>query len=196
MLSPEEGKILVKFARESIKTSFSDKSPETETIKKFSKNQGVFVTLHKHGNLRGCIGYPEPVFPLNRAIMQAARAAAFQDPRFPPLQENELNEIDIEISVLTVPQLIEVDKSEDYLGKIKIGEDGLIIRTGFGSGLLLPQVFPEYNATPKQALEMTCQKAGLPSNYWKKIKEAKIYKFQAQIFGEIKPNGEVEEREK
>lgn len=192
MLSLEEGKILIKLARHSIETFFLGNNLVLGTAEKFSEKQGVFVTIHKFGNLRGCIGYPEPVLPLNRAIVQAARAAAFQDPRFPPLQKSELDEVDIEISVLTVPKLIEVIKPEDYLDRIKIGKDGLIIR-GMSSGLLLPQVFTEYDSTPKEALEMTCQKAGLHNDAWKNPSN-QMFKFQAQIFAEQEPNGEIVER--
>lgn len=192
MLSLNEGKLLVELARHSIKTYFSGKNLNLENVREFSNKQGVFVTLHKYGNLRGCIGYPEPALQLYKAIVQAARAAAFQDPRFAPLQENELDEVDVEISVLTVPKLIEVKEPKEYLDKIKIGEDGLIIRAGFASGLLLPQVFPQYDATPKQALEMTCQKAGLGRDAWKDL-DNKIYTFQAQIFAEEEPNGNIVE---
>ncbi|MFH0875919.1 MAG: TIGR00296 family protein [archaeon] len=193
MLTLLQGKILCEFARDSIISSFLRKSPEFDKVKEFSANQGVFITLHKNGELRGCIGYPEPVLPLNKAIMQAARAAAFEDPRFNPVSKEELDEIIIEISVLTVPQLIEVTMPIEYPKKIEIGIDGLIIRKAFYSGLLLPQVFTEYNSTTVEALNMTCQKAGLAQNAWKD-KSCNIYKFQAQIFCEESPHGKVVEK--
>jgi len=143
----------------------------------------VFVTLNIDGELRGCIGFPEPVLPLYEAVIESARSAAFSDPRFMPLSKEEFDKVHIELSVLTVPELIKVKKSEDYLNKIKIGSDGLIIRGEYGSGLLLPQVFTEYKCNPKKALEMTCQKAGLSSDAWKDLKN-KIFKFQAHIFEE------------
>jgi len=185
VLSHKDGKELIKIARDSINAYFSDielKVPDT-IKKKFDEKQGVFVTLNIDGELRGCIGFPEPVLPLYEAVIESARSAAFSDPRFMPLSKEEFDKVHIELSVLTVPELIKVKKSEDYLNKIKIGSDGLIIRGEYGSGLLLPQVFTEYKCNPKKALEMTCQKAGLSSDAWKDLKN-KIFKFQAHIFEE------------
>lgn len=187
MINSEDRKKLLKLARKSIESEFSkEKIKVDEPIKeKFSEKQGTFVTLTEEGRLRGCIGYPEPILPLYEAIINAAKAAAFEDPRFEPLKEEELNKIKIEMSVLTVPELIKVKHPLEYLEKIKIGEDGLIIRGPFGSGLLLPQVFVEYKATPQMALEMLCEKAGLPRNTWQNPMY-KIYKFQAEVFSEEK----------
>lgn len=190
MISLEEGIILVKFSRYVIETYFSGKTINFPEADKFTDKRGVFVTLSLYDKLRGCIGFPEPVYSLNRAITEAARAAAFKDPRFLPISEKELEEITIELSVLTEPKLIEVDNPKEYLDKIKIGKHGLIIKAGYHSGLLLPQVFIDYNSTPKQALEMTCQKANLPRDAWKD-KDTEIYSFSAQIFKEIEPNGKI-----
>jgi len=183
MLTLAEGKKLVNLARDSISSFFSKSRLNLSEYEKFSAKQGVFVTLTKRGDLRGCIGFPDPVKPLYKAIFEAARLAAFDDPRFPPLSEEELDEIRIEISVLTVPELIKAQKPEEYAKKIEIGKDGLIVRGASGSGLLLPQVFPEWNADAKKALEMTCEKAGMDNACWKDPKN-KFYKFQAQIFNE------------
>lgn len=194
MLSLEQGKKLIKLARDSISSAFSNKKIHIEKYEnEFPEKQGVFVTLHKDKELRGCIGFPEPMFPLYKAIFKAARAAAFEDPRFPAVESEELKNIEIEISVLTVPKLIKVKTPEEYLQNISIGDDGLIIRETYFSGLLLPQVFTEWNCDAKKALEMTCEKAGLDRNAWQDLSN-KIYKFQAQIFAETKPNGEVIER--
>jgi len=192
-LSLEQGAELLKLAKEAVLSEFSGKELKVsdEIKEKCSKEQGCFVTITKHGELRGCIGFPEPVYPLWKAVIEAARAAAFNDPRFPPLSKEELSEVRFELSVLTVPELIEVSKPEEYLEKIVIGEDGLIIRGYFGSGLLLPQVFTEYNCTPEMALEMTCQKAMLAPGSWRDLSN-KVYKFQAQIFSE--ENGKVVEK--
>ena len=176
-------KTLLNLARESIKTYFSGDKPIVKGSEKFKEKQGVFVTLHKQGNLRGCIGFPLPVYSLNTAIIEAARSAAFHDPRFPPLQEKELKEIDIEISVLTIPEEIKVSHSTEYINKIKIGEDGLIIKGTLGSGLLLPQVATENGFNAEQFLNCVCQKAGLRFSAWKDLKN-KIEKFQAIIFNE------------
>ena len=190
MISLDDGKILVKLARSSIETYFSGRVINLLEKDKFTEKRGVFVTLNKFGKLRGCIGFPEPVYELNRAIIEAARAAAFKDPRFPPVTEKEFEDITIEVTVLTPPQLLEVEKPEEYLDKISIGEHGLIIRSQLQSGLLLPQVFTEYGSTPREALEMTCQKAGLDVNAWKNIQN-QIFVFSGQIFEEEEPFGKV-----
>jgi len=189
LLSKQEGKELILLARQSIDASFSKTNLKVtdNTKRKFGQKQGVFVTLTIDGELRGCIGYPEPVLPLYSAVIEAAQAAAFSDPRFEVLTKEEFSKIKIEVSVLTVPELIKVKKAEEYLDKIKIGSDGLIIRGEYGSGLLLPQVFIEYKCNALKALEMTCQKAGLNADSWKDLSN-KIYKFQAQIFTEDSNN--------
>jgi len=190
MLSLEDGKILVNYARHCIETYFTGRPVNMPESDKFTQKRGVFVTLTETTTLRGCIGYTEPIFELHRAILEAARAAAFKDPRFPPIKEDEMQDITVEVSVLTKPELVEVEDTVYYIDKIKIGKHGLIIKKGVHSGLLLPQVFPEYDATPKQALEMTCQKAGLPNNVWKD-KDTEVYTFSAQIFKEKEPNGKI-----
>ena len=184
-LSEKEGKELIKLARESIKSVFSNSLLKIDdNIKsRFDKKQGVFVTLSIKGELRGCIGYPEPVFQLYKAVVNAAKSAAFSDPRFNPLDKEDFKQVDIELSVLTVPELIKVRDAKDYLNSIKVGEDGLIIRSELSSGLLLPQVFTEYKCDIVKALEMTCKKAMLNKDEWKNL-DNKIYKFQAQIFKE------------
>ena len=183
MIKPSDGKLLIKLTRESISSYFLQKEPDISSVKEFSDRQGVFVTLYKNKQLRGCIGFPEPVFPLFEAIIKSARSAAFEDTRFPPVQKEELKDIKIEISVLTVPALIDVEKPEDYFKKIKVGKDGLIIRSSLGSGLLLPQVATEYNWSVEEFLGHLCEKAWLKQDAWKDINN-QIYKFQAQIFKE------------
>lgn len=195
MIGLKDGEKLVMLARKSIRSHFYNEEVKIsdDIKKKFSEKQGAFVTLNMHGELRGCIGYPEPVLPLYEAIIEAAKSAAFHDPRFAPLTKNEFEEITIEISVLTKPEQIKVLKSDDYLKCIKIGEDGLIAEGGFHNrGLLLPQVFTEYDADPEMALSMTCQKAGLSSDAWHNL-DVKVFKFQAQIFSE--EDGKVVEKD-
>jgi len=186
MISLKQGTELVKAARNSIENKIIE-------LKGYEEKQGVFVTLHSYPsmNLRGCIGFPEPIMPLNKAVIESAKAAAFKDPRFPPVDVKKDTFI-VEVSVLTAPEEIKVKSPMEYLKKIKIGEDGLIVRCEHTSGLLLPQVFPEWNATPEMALEMTCEKAGLPKEFWKTGK-CRFFKFQAQIFREEKPGGKVVE---
>lgn len=142
----------------------------------FKEKRGAFVTIHKKRMLRGCIGYIEAVKPLGETIEEMAIAASTQDPRFPPVDEKELKEIDIEISVLTPLRKI---KNPD---EIEVGTHGIFIKKGFYSGLLLPQVATEYGWDCETFLEHTCTKAGLPKNAWKG--DINIYIFSAQVFGE------------
>ena len=174
--SQEDGKKLLKLARESIEENFSGRKPEKLEGKQFKQARGVFVTLTKKGNLRGCIGFPYPSYPIVEAVYQAAKSAAFSDPRFPKLEEEELKDIKIEISILTIPQECEVKD-------VKIGRDGLICNFFGYQGLLLPQVATENKFDRIQFLECLCNKAGLPKDNWQN-KNFKLYKFQCQIFQE------------
>ncbi|MDI6825722.1 MAG: TIGR00296 family protein [Candidatus Aenigmarchaeota archaeon] len=192
MLSEEDGKKLVKLARQTVEDYFKTKR---FVLKKdeFKEKRGVFVSIHSFPDheLRGCIGYPDPVLPLGEALQRAAISAAFEDSRFPPLVESELKKIVFEVSVLTEPELIVVKNPREYLRKIKIGKDGLIIEHDIlHRGLLLPQVPTQYNWDVEIFLEHLCMKAGLMVDMWLDPK-TKIYKFQAQLFKEKTPNGEI-----
>jgi hypothetical protein len=193
----EEGKSAVRLARKVIECYVRDEKVQVEREKftsKFNLKYGVFVTIdtYPQRKLRGCIGYPEPIFPLLQAIIESAENAA-NDPRFEPLREIELDKIVIEVSILTPPELIKVDKPLDYKHKIKIGTDGLIVEKGYYKGLLLPQVAIEWKWNEEEFLTNTCIKAGLSPEEWLR-KDLKIYKFQAQIFSETTPRGEIIER--
>ncbi|PKL67733.1 MAG: TIGR00296 family protein [Methanobacteriales archaeon HGW-Methanobacteriales-1] len=192
MLSEDEGEFLLKLARKSINSYIKDKkiiSPPQETPESLKETMGAFVTLNKKGTdrgkgeLRGCIGYCEPIKPLVNAVIEVAISAASSDPRFPPVKESEMSEIGLEISVLSKPKLVEVENPKDYLKKIKVGLDGLIVEKNFYKGLLLPQVPVEWNWDEKEFLCNTCMKAGLPSDCWYDA-DTKIFNFQAQIFHE------------
>jgi uncharacterized protein (TIGR00296 family) len=169
-------------------------NPSENTSKKLYEHCGVFVTINslKKGEkqLRGCIGYPYPTNPLAEAVIDSAINAATQDPRFYPLSLNELDKVVFEVSVLTPPELVDVKNPKDYLTKIKVGADGLIIEKGFFKGLLLPQVPVEWGWCEEEFLCQCCVKAGLPPDSWL-TKGAKVYKFQAIIFEEETPQGEV-----
>jgi uncharacterized protein (TIGR00296 family) len=199
-LSDEEGRFLVKLARKAVeeylKTGKQIKIPE-ETPKKFLQPCGVFVTINSVRNgekeLRGCIGYPYPTTPLIQAVIESAISSATQDPRFYPLSLNELDRVVFEVSILTPPKLIEVTKTSEYPSKIKVGEDGLIVERGMFKGLLLPQVPVEWGWDEEEFLCQCCIKADLPPDSWL-LKDTKIYKFQAIIFEEEKPNGEVKRK--
>lgn len=139
MLTIKDGEKAVKLAREIVERyTRKEKLPKLESYSGvFDEKKGVFVTINTHPahNLRGCIGIPEPIMPLKNAIREAA-VSATHDPRFPPLKENELDNIVIEVTILTKPQLVKVNKPQEYLEKIKIGRDGLIAEQGFYKGLL------------------------------------------------------------
>ena len=192
-LSDSDGVFLVKTARQAVTEFLSNGNRiklEAEYEKKFSFDSGVFVTLNKPDGLRGCIGFPMPEKKLSRAIIEGAIAAATEDPRFPPVTTKELDGITFEVTVLTPPVEIDVSDPVEYLSKIKVGRDGLIIRHSFYSGLLLPQVPGEYGWSVEEFLQHTCHKAGLEKDFWKSGK-AKIEKFEGIVFKEETPNGEV-----
>ncbi|MBW2975029.1 TIGR00296 family protein [Candidatus Woesearchaeota archaeon] len=192
MVELEQAKRLIKLARDSISSYLLGEDVKDENLKKeFSDIRGVFVTLNRDGELRGCIGFPEGVYPLYEGIIKAARSAAFSDPRFMPVEKEELKDITIEISVLTKPIRIKAKKAEDYIKEVKVGRDGLIVRSGYGSGLLLPQVATEYKWDSKVFLEQTCVKAGIDKDSWRDLGNCEVFRFQSQVFSEESPNGRV-----
>jgi len=192
-LSDSDGVVLVKTARRAVTGFLSNGNRiklEPDLEEKFSFNSGVFVTLNNPDGLRGCIGFPMPEKKLANAIVDGAIAAATEDPRFPSVKTNELNDIVFEVTVLTPPIEIDVYDPMEYLEKIKVGRDGLIIRHSFSSGLLLPQVPVEYGWNTEEFLQHTCEKAGLARDTWKN-ESVKIEKFEGIIFKEETPNGEI-----
>jgi len=176
-LKDEEKKTLRHIAKTVIESKVKGKPVPDFKVESpvLKENRGAFVTLQKRGQLRGCIGYIEGHGPLHKTIEKMAEAAAFNDPRFSPVQEKELPELDIEISVLTPLRRI-TDVNE-----IEVGKHGIYMKKGWFSGLLLPQVATEYGWDRQTFLEHTCQKAGLPSTAWKE-KDTEIYIFSADIF--------------
>ena len=185
-LSDSDGVVLVKTARKAVTEFLSNGSRmklESDLEEKFSFNAGVFVTLNNADGLRGCIGFPMPDKKLSHGIIDAAIAAATEDPRFSPVKTNELNDIVFEVTVLTPPVEITVTDPMEYLEKIKVGRDGLIIRNSFSSGLLLPQVPVEYGWNVEEFLQHTCEKAGLEKDTWKNEK-VKIEKFEGIVYKE------------
>ncbi len=176
-LNEEEKKTLHYIAKTVIENKVKGRAVPDFKIESpiLKENRGAFVTLQKRGQLRGCIGYIEGHGPLHKTIEDMAEAAAFRDPRFSPVKEKELPELDIEISVLTPLQRIK------DVNEIQVGTHGIYIKKGWYSGLLLPQVATEYGWDCQTFLEHTCQKAGLPSTAWKE-KDTEIYIFSADIF--------------
>lgn len=147
-----------------------------------AEKRGVFVTLHKNGALRGCIGTIEPVMPLLEGVEQDAAFAAFQDPRFMPLGLDELSKVDIEISVLTVPKPLEHDGPEDLIKKLRPGIDGVILSKGGRRATFLPQVW-EQLPNPENFLINLCRKAGFTPNCWRDP-DVLVETYQAEHFGE------------
>jgi len=203
-LTLKEGEFLVKLARKAVESYIKDArriSPPKDTPSRLWDKRGVFVTLEKLykldektvRELRGCIGRPYPLFPLVEATIDSAIDAAVNDPRFNPVSLSELTSIVVEVSVLTKPKLLEVDDPRQYPSLIKIGRDGLIVEHGPYKGLLLPQVPVEYKWDPETFLCECCIKAFLPPDSWLR-KDVRIYTFQAQVFSELNPRGEVIER--
>ena len=178
-VADSEKKYLLQLARRTVVRQLQNIPAANEAF--FSENlktkTGAFVTLHKQGQLRGCIGYVEAFMPVQEAIASLAVSAAFNDPRFPTLSAAEVELVDLEISVPT-PAVPVGDISQ-----IEIGRHGLIIKQGFRHGLLLPQVATEYHWDVSTFLEQSCRKAGLPADAWNKP-DSSLSCFEALIFNE------------
>lgn len=178
-LSQADQEILLKVVRASIEAHLQGQAapPVKDAPPHLREPRGAFVTLHRQGRLRGCIGSLEPIKPLIDTIQEMAVAAAFRDPRFQPLQSSELADLEIEISVLSPMQLI--TSTDD----IEVGKHGLYMVRGFQRGLLLPQVATQYGWDRLTFLEQTCHKAGMPPDAWKNP-ITQIYIFRAEIFAD------------
>jgi AmmeMemoRadiSam system protein A len=178
ILTAEERSALLKAAREAIETGLAGGLPARGGgTGALAERRGAFVTLTRGGRLRGCIGFVFAERPLLDTVREAAQAAAFHDPRFPPLRASELPEIRLELSVLSEPRPV------TDLGEIQVGRHGLIVRRGPRSGLLLPQVATEYGWDRDTFLSHTCTKAGLPESCWREP-GTEIELFGAEVFGE------------
>ncbi|MFW9955587.1 MAG: TIGR00296 family protein [Candidatus Thorarchaeota archaeon] len=195
--SDDEGVFLVQLARRTVDAVVSGKQkPDIphSTPKHLTEKSGVFVTLNtlsgKGVSLRGCIGRPYPSQPLVEATIDSAVDSAMNDPRFHRVRVDELTSIVVELSVLTPPVKLQYSNPKDLLNIVKVGRDGLIAIRGMYRGLLLPQVPIEWGWDTKEFLEHTCNKAGLPTNAWMD-KGTEFMAFQAEIFGEKTPSGEI-----
>lgn len=180
MLSDKQKIQLLKIARKTLEEFLSTgKIPEfTIDDPLLNEKHGVFVTLHKNGDLRGCIGYILPVQPLYQAVSKMAIESAAEDPRFKPVTKEELPELEIEISVLSVP--VRVSKPEEII----MGKHGVIIKRGGRSGVFLPQVATETCWSREEFLDNLCtHKACLPTHAWRD-KNTELYTFTAQVFNE------------
>ena len=199
--SIDDGRFLVNLARTAVDEYISkgrEIDPPADTPKHLLEKSGVFVTLNSTKptpQLRGCIGYPFPTDPLVVATIRSAIEAATGDPRFEPVELPEFKErVVVEVSVLTVPEELTAKQPIERAKEIKIGQDGLIVGRGARRGLLLPQVAPEWNWDAEEFLNNCCLKAGLQPDAWLD-KGTQVEKFQAIIFEETEPNGEVHLKE-
>ena len=181
MLTTAQRKALLQRARHAIAAQLQDEAisdwPDDELADLSDTHRGAFVTLHIDGQLRGCIGNIEGTKPLPELVTEMARAAAFNDPRFQPLRAEELEKLDIEISVLS--PLSRVTSPEE----IKIGEHGLLIRRGMRQGLLLPQVAIARDWEVTTFLKYVCKKANLPDDAWQDP-DSELFCFSAEVFSE------------
>jgi AmmeMemoRadiSam system protein A len=177
-LTPEDERLCLRLAREALEHYFKSGEKLRSPVKSgpLKEKRGAFVTLTVEGELRGCIGYPLPVKPLDETVIEMALAAATQDPRFEPLEADELKRIKIEISVLGLPETVSDP------GQVRVGCHGIIVTKGSRKGLLLPQVPLEYGWDRETYLCHGCLKAGLPAEEWKR--GVKLEVFTAQVFSE------------
>ena len=194
-LTLTEGRRTVELARSTVQAHVRQASlPDAALPPVFEEKRGVFVTINRARNgpekLRGCIGFPYPVRKLGAAIRNTSVAAASEDPRFPPVNGGELDAIVFEVSVLTRPIPIESEPRSSLPSKLRIGEDGLIVSDANSSGLLLPQVATKFGMGQVEFLSQASVKAGLSPGDWLD-RHIKIEVFQAEIFSELEPNGEV-----
>ncbi len=195
--SDDDGKILVSIARRTVDqyvTKETKPNPPETTPEHLWEKSGVFVTLNSvvesTVSLRGCIGRPYPTQPLIKATIDSAVDSAVNDPRFRRVTPDELDSIIIELSVLTPPVKLEYTNPSELLSLVEVGRDGLIAVQGMRRGLLLPQVPVDWGWDTRTFLEHTCNKAGLSPSAWMDEK-TEFLGFQAEIFGEEKPHGDI-----
>ncbi len=174
--SADERSVLLRLAHDSILSALESREisfdPPTRHL---GEPRGAFTSLYLHDELRGCVGYVLPIGPVYRAVAETARAAAFEDTRFPPVTLDEARDLQIELSILSPPQTISPDA-------IQIGRHGLIVSRGPYRGLLLPQVAAERGWDFATFLEQTSRKAGLPPDAWQH--GAAIEAFTAEVFAD------------
>ena len=178
---------LLKIARQAVVAVVTNQAyvPEKPENHELLKKAGAFVTLHEKGELRGCIGYIEAILPVYATVAETAAKAAVSDPRFEPVSEGELKNIEVEVSVLS--SLVKVKNIEEVV----VGKHGVLIENGFYRGLLLPQVATENNWDKEEFLRYTCMKAGLERDCYKNP-HTRVYVFTADVFSE-KELGEISE---
>ncbi len=196
MYSDEDGELAVRIARDTVERFVKGmEEAEHEAPESFKRPAGTFVTLDTYpaGRLRGCIGYSRPIYSLIESLIRSAQGAC-EDPRFPPLRESELPGITVEVSILTPPVKVRVERPSEYIEKIEVGRHGLMASMGPYLGLLLPQVPVEWGWDSKKFLEQTCIKAGLRPDTWKK-RGFELYMFEGEVFTETEPYGNVRRKD-
>jgi len=177
MTSESDRQLLLRLARETITAHVTGaRAPAPPIDGVLAQPGAAFVTLHAHGDLRGCIGHLDPAEPLGRVIPQCAIGACSRDPRFASVSVDELPAIDIELSLLGPMEPITGPAD------IEIGRHGLVVESDWQRGLLLPQVAVEWNWDAETFLTQTCRKAGASADAWKR--GAKLWRFEAEVFGE------------
>jgi hypothetical protein len=194
-LSTDDGVTAVRLARCVITQETSKERTAYMMHLPYTERCGLFVTLNTYPehDLRGCIGFPEPVYALPEALEHAARSAC-HDPRFRGLEKKELDHIIVEVTILTPPEPIIVDDNRNLPEKITIGKHGLMLEFRGRRSVFLPQVPVEWEWNVTEYLENLCMKAGIPKDKWKD-NECKISSFEGRIFKETSPNGDVIEVE-
>ena len=184
-LNDEQGLYLLRLARETIKVRLlggSARRSEEKIPEIFSQRRGTFVTLTKAGALRGCIGHIIARETLLEGVKENAINAAFKDPRFPPLRPDELDGVEIEVSILTDPKALDYSDKDDLLAKLRPNLDGVIIRRGYNQATFLPQVWDQL-PDKKDFLTHLCLKAGLEGDAWKRG-NLEVSTYQVQAFEE------------
>jgi uncharacterized protein len=181
MFTDAQQRALVEVARSAVAGAIAGgttPAPRPADLENLPEASGAFVTLKRDGQLRGCIGTLECRRPLAEEVARVAVSAAREDPRFDPLRPAELDDLDVEVSVLGPLEAIDPQDP----GAIEIGRHGLVVEHGDRRGLLLPQVATEWGWDRDQFLSHTCTKAGLPADCWRR--GAKVYRFAADVFGD------------
>jgi AmmeMemoRadiSam system protein A len=175
--SDADRRLLLRLAREAITAHVQSLPPPDPAVAGvLARLGGAFVSIHNHGDLRGCIGHIEANEPLGRVVLRCAVAACSADPRFPGVTAGEVPELEIELSLLGPLELI------TGADEIEIGRHGLVVEEGWNRGLLLPQVAVEWQWGPETFLAQTCHKAGLARDAWRK--GARLWRFEAEVFSE------------
>ncbi|MCL4451678.1 MAG: AmmeMemoRadiSam system protein A [Candidatus Thermoplasmatota archaeon] len=182
----ERAKLLTSLARQTVESYVREGKTlivhEKDPI--LERKVGVFVTIKRDGDLRGCIGYTEPPWPLNQTLIRAAIASATEDPRFRPVSPRELGSLEYEVTILTEPEQIDPTDAQD-MQRIQIGKNGLMIESLGMRGLLLPQVAVEEGLNAAEFLDATCEKAGLSPGCWKST-NARVFLFEGIVYSETK----------